>query len=71
MENTAQKHHKSDELHPAWLGLYNISKWHERKFMNINQAGTIMRRKVNICMLKVYTHRDDCHGEEGENEGEI
>ena len=30
-----------------------------------------MRMKVNISRLKVCTHRDDCHGEERENEGEI
>ena len=30
-----------------------------------------MRMKVIISRLKVCNHRDDCHGEESENDGEI
>ena len=34
-----------------------------------NQAGTIIKMKVNIC--SIYTRRYNSHGEESENEGEI
>ena len=45
----------------GWNGSYELK----------NPAGTIIRKKVNISRLKVYTHREDCHGEESEKEGEI
>ena len=71
VENTAQKQCKGGKLHPAWLSPYKISKQLEREFMLKNPARTIIRKKVNISRLKVYTHREDCHGEESEKEGEI
>ena len=71
LENTAQKQRKGGKLCPAWLGPYTISKNLGKGVYELkNTAGNIVRKKVNISRLKVYTYRDGQEPKSGKDDND-
>lgn len=70
VENTADKQRKGGKLNPAWCGPYIINKYHEKGVYQLsNEAGDIIRKKVNIARLKLYTKRDNLQKEDKKGKG--
>ena len=55
LENTMQKQRKGGKLEPLWLGPYTIHRDLGKGLYELsNQAGMVLKKKVNIARLKEY-----------------
>ena len=66
VENSADKQRKGGKLNPSWYGPNIISKYHGKGVYQLsNQAGDVIRTKVNAARLELYTKRPakGCEGE--------
>ena len=58
LENTMQKQRKGGKLEPLWLGPYTIHRDLGKGLYELsNQAGMVLKKKVNIARLKEYVKR--------------